>query len=234
MSTGIYRAASAMDATQRRLEAVAGNLANASTPAYKRRATAFHALQVARPESTERVIGNRTTTDQSQGDLFVTGSPLDLAIEGSAFFAVEKSGGEAYTRDGSFRLDDAGVLVTQDGYPVAWDQRSGGLDPLGEAITIDFEGNVSQGGVGVGRLKLTGFTDSSALQLDLDGYWQRPAGLEEQAHEARVHQGQLEGSNVSAVEELVALVQIQRTYESAANALSAIEQSYRRLHQTAG
>jgi flagellar basal-body rod protein FlgF len=231
MTTGIYRAASAMDATARRLDAVANNLANVNTPAFKRRTTTFHSTAVPRRESNERVIRGRIAADLSQGSIFATGRDLDLALEGRGFFAVDKPGGEAYTRDGSFRLDQDGVLITADGHPVAWDALRGRLDPVGEPITFDSEGNVRQGVQEIGRLRLVGFANEGALRLDPEGYWQRPAGLEEEAHTAHVHQGHLEGSNVNAVEELVALVQIQRTYQSAASALSAIERSYRRLNR---
>jgi flagellar basal-body rod protein FlgG len=74
-----------------------------------------------------------------------------------------------------------------------------------------------------------GFADPARLQPDQLGYLHAPLGLEEGPHEAELRQGHLEGSNVAAVDEMVALIATQRSYESAARLMSMIEQSYRRL-----
>ncbi len=229
MNFGLYSAVSAMDAAERRLEAVASNLANASTTAYKRRGATFHSYETARRDPLQRVVATRARIDSSQGELIRTGAPLDLALRGEGFFAVEQPNGEAYTRNGHFRLTDEGVLVTDDGFPVAFARKSGAIDPNGEAISIDAEGAAFQGENEIGRLKLVAFENAEKLRQDELGYFHAPRGLREQAYTAEVHQGTLEGSNVNPVEEMVALIETQRSFQTAANVLSKIEQSYRRL-----
>ena len=231
MTVGIYRAANAMDGARRRLEVVANNIANTSTPAYRRRLTAFHQHLAERTDTDERVIADRMTVDLRQGRIEDTGRPLDLALTGGGYFAIEKPEGEVYTRNGSFRIDENGALVTQEDHPVAWAERAGVLDPLGQPITVNDEGTVFQGQDEVGTLRLANFEDARRLEIGADGYLVRPQGLREVAHEAEVHQGALEASNVEPTEELIALIQIQRAYEGAARAMSAIEQTYSRLHR---
>jgi flagellar basal body rod protein FlgG len=178
-----------------------------------------------------RVLQAKNRVDYSQGPIEPTGSPLDLALFGNGFFAVETASGEAYTRDGRFRLDEQGELVTQDGLPLAFATRLGGIDPRGAAIEVDSEGTLRQGAVEVGRLKLVDFADPSALTLDPRGYLRAPRGLEEVAYTARVRQGALEGANVDPIREIIALIEVQRSFEGAARAVSNISESYQRLNQ---
>jgi flagellar basal-body rod protein FlgF len=88
---------------------------------------------------------------------------------------------------------------------------------------------VRQGEAEIGRLRLTNFEDPQRLYQDGNGYWIAPRGLREAAHEAVVHQGALEQSNATAVEELVAMIAVQRAYDSAAKTMSSIADSYGRL-----
>ena len=228
MDTGLYHAVAAMRAGEKRLESIAHNLANVSTRGYKRETSFAHALNVGRSRNPQVVAG--AATDPTQGVLESTGNPLDLALEGSGYFVVETPSGRAYARDGSFRLDNTGALVTQDGFPVAWKNGRGALRVAEEPAVVDAEGRVRQGETAVGQLEIVD-VDPTKLVPTVDGRWSAPPGVREAPSKASVRQASLERSNVEAMDELVALVVVQRSFENAASTLKAIEQSYRRLNQ---
>ena len=231
MDTGLYSGVAAMGAAEKRLEAIAANLANLDTTAYKRTSTATAVFEVPRGPAKRRELATTDTIDFTQGVLERTGNPLDLALDGRGFFAVETRDGEAYTRDGAFRVDEQGVLLTQDGDPVAWDGARATLAPVGEAVTVDGAGVVRQGSQELGRLKLVDFADPSRLARDPRGLWHARRDLDPAASTATVHQGALERSNASSIDELVAMIRVQRGFESATSLVRSIDQSYRRLNQ---
>ena len=148
---------------------------------------------------------------------------------GEGFFTLEGEAGEVYTRNGAFRIDDRGVLQSAEGFPLAWDGPRGILDPVGMPIAIEPSGEVKQGGTSLGRLKLSNFADPQRLGLDESGYFRAPLGLQEAPSEAVVHQGALEGANTTPVDELIAMIRVQRSFESIARMLTQIDQSYQRL-----
>lgn len=230
MNVGLYQGASAMAASESRLEAITSNLANARATGFKRVSTAQHGLEAkhgteitTRPDSFE-------TVDWSQGPLERTGVSTDLALMGRGFFAVEGPDGEAYTRDGHFYLDTSGQLVTQEGYPLAWDGPRGNLDPAADPIRVDTSGTVWQGNQRAGRLSVVDFPALDRLTQDRGGYWRASPALERVPAEAEVHQGALEGANVSTIDEMVALIQTQRSFEAGSQVLRLISQSYERLN----
>jgi len=229
MNRGLYTGVQAMSAAERRLESIATNLANVSVHGYKRRGTTTQSFDSLLRGRLQRQVGTRTRVDHGQGALDATGETYDLALFGSGFFTVETPRGEAYTRGGRFHVDAAGLLQTQDGYPVAWEGPRGTIDPQGPEVRVDPEGQVWQDEAQVGRLRLVDFADPARLEPDRRGYLHAPADLAPAAREGEVRQGHLERSNVSAVDEMVALIATQRSYESAARLMSSIEQGYRRL-----
>jgi flagellar basal-body rod protein FlgF len=229
MDNGLYQAAGAMRSGERRLEAIAHNLANVSTRGYKRDTTFAHAVQSRRGNVSQVMTG--TAPDLSQGPLDVTGNPNDLALDGPGFFAVEDSSGRSYTRDGSFHVDDKGTLVTQDGQAVAWKGGRATLRPAGRSLNVDANGYVRQGDTTVGQLDVVDFDQPSKLTRGAGGRWVAPQGVQEIPSKAQVRQGSAERSNVESMDELVALVTVQRGFESAATTMRTIEQSYTRLNQ---
>lgn len=220
-----------MTASERRLEVITSNLANAQTTAFKRLAAVHHVRAGAGPREADAQVATATRRDWSQGPLERTGVPTDLALVGRGFFAVEGPDGEQYTRDGRFSLTDRGALVTRDGYPVAWDGARGTLDPTGEAVSVDGSGQVHQGEAPVGRLRLVDFDALELLEESGDGYFRAAPELSRNEAAAEVHQGALEGSNVSTVDELVALIQNQRAFEASAKVTSMIAETYQRLNR---
>lgn len=223
MSTGVYSGVGAMATAQARMDRLANNLANVQTTAYKRQTSFVHALG----RSGEFRVGHQV--DFSQGELERDGNPLHLALDGEGFFAVEGPNGEVYTRNGAFLLDDSGALLTQSGLPVAWEELRGAIDPTGEELRVGSDGTVSQGGRTVGRLRVVNFADLQRLQQDSTGYFRAPLDLAESTHTAAVHQGALEGSNVAPIQEMIAMITVQRSFGGASNVLGMIADTYRRL-----
>jgi flagellar basal-body rod protein FlgF len=226
---GLYEAVQAMSASERRLDAVATNLANLGVTGYKRRGSTTQSFESTLRGQMVTQIVTRSVVDHGQGPLTQTGNDYDLALSGAGFFSVETPDGEAYTRNGKFRLDDQGVLQTQDGLPVAWLGGRGLLDPLKEAPFIDPEGVVFQGDTEVGRLKIANFEHVTQLAQIGQGYYRPVPGQRDAAHEATVRQGFLERSNVNAIDEMVSMISVQRSFESSTRMMNMIDQTYRRL-----
>jgi flagellar basal-body rod protein FlgF len=230
MDSGLYSGVAAMRASERQLDAIAANLANVDSPAYKRQNAVTHQFTVGTGERRHDAIVTKSQVDFSQGELRRTGNALDLALEGDGFFVVETPTGEAFTRNGSFNVDEQGVLRTADGHPVAWDGGRGKIDAVGEAVTIDATGVVRQGATQVGKLALVDFASKDALVQDREGYYHAGRGEARSTPTALVHQGAIEESNSASVDELVEMIRVQRNFESAASLVRTIDQSYRRLN----
>ena len=218
-------AASGLRARMESLDMLANNLANAETGGYKSDRE-FYDLYLA-PEAnagdpaTMPVI-ERQWTDFAQGSLRPTGSPLDFALSGKGFFAVDSPGGPLYTRQGAFRLSSAGTLVTAEGYAV----RMAGGAPLQSRAEAPFEvaadGTVSQQGQVLGKLDVVDFPDVSLLTKRGQNYFRVPDGgvAPATATDVEVQQGKLESSNVGAAESAVRLVSVMRQFEMLHKAIS--------------
>lgn len=231
MDTSLSNAVQAMSAGERRLDAIATNLANLQAPGYKRASTFQHVLERERGGRVTREIVAQGQIDFSQGPVEDTGNALDLALLGDGFFAVETPGGEAYTRNGRFHLDPAGVLLDDTGNPVAWEGGRGTINPIGEEITIDGTGLVRQGGNDIGRLKLIDFAARERLRLDSQGYFRAGRELEPRTATAEVRSHAIERANTESIDELVSMIRVQRHYDLASNIIRTVEQSYSRLNQ---
>jgi flagellar basal-body rod protein FlgF len=215
-------AASGMRARMESLDLLANNVANASTGGYKADRE-FYSLYVAPeaqgelaqdPSATMPVI-ERPWTDHSQGTLQTTGNPLDLALSGRGFFAVQGPTGPLYTRNGSFHLAADGRLATADGYPV---NGSGGAPLIlqgARPIEISSDGTVRQDGNVVGQLQVVDFSATADLAKQGSNYFRvsdpklQPAA----SSGTGVEQGKLEASNSGSAESAVRLVSIMRQFE---------------------
>jgi len=222
------------------LEMLANNVANASTGGYKSDRE-FYSLYMApesdsSPTSTMPVI-ERPWTDFSQGLLANTGNPLDLALSGKGFFAVNGPGGPLYTRDGSFRLTKDGQLITADGYPVRGADGNTLTLPGSGAIQVAADGTVTQNGAVAGQLQIADFTSTAGLVKRGRNYFQ-PADPAMAAAAApadtAVGQGQLEGSNAGSSESAVRLISVMRQFEMLQKAVSlGAEMSRQAIEQVA-
>jgi len=218
-----------MAAHEGRLNVLASNLANIGTTGFKRELATAHEQQLLRRLGPVSGVVNRSEVDFGQGTLQRTGRPLDLALNGDGFFVVEGPRGELFTREGAFHTTQDGVLVMSDGLPVAWEEQRGAIDTTGLPVVVDHEGNVRQGQFTIGRLRIVDFDDRSGLQRRADSYWEAPATLRQVTPTAVVHQGALEGSNANPMEELIAMITLQRSYEATSSAFSGLAETYQRL-----
>ena len=246
-------AATGMAAQETKLDTIANNLANADTAGYKRQDTEFEDLLyqtvrapavnggVAAPAGVQVGTGARvvaTPRSFAQGSLQQTGNPLDLAIEGSGFFAVHRESGDlAYTRAGQLKLDSQGRMVTSDGLPIE--------PPITvptdvASVTIGSDGMVTAQRTGqttplqLGQLQLVNFANPTGLNaLGHNLFAASVASGEPQTGtpgtEGRgtLLQGGLEGSNVEVVTEMIGLIRAQRSYEINSKVIAAADEMLR-------
>lgn len=221
-------AASGMRSRLESLDMLANNLANASAPGFKADRE-FYNLYVSaealdgtggQPAATAPLV-ERKWTDFSQGTLTPTANPLDLALTGRGFFAVNSPAGPLFTRDGSFRLSIQGELQTQEGYAVRDPQgKSIILDP-GKQTDIGSNGTLQQDGIEVGQIDIVDFKDPQTLAKKGQNYFFADNGnVPVQASQAEVRQGQLESANFQTAESAVRLITVMRQFESLQKAMS--------------
>ena len=251
-------AASGMEAQQTRLDVTANNIANVSTPGFKKARAEFADLmyQTLRtagaptgpgtqtPTGLEVGMGVRVVDTQrmfSQGELRQSGNPLDVAIEGSGFYPVTLPSGElAYTRDGAFKLDAEGRLVNAEGYAIGGDIS---LPPDALSVSIAGDGTVSvtvpgdTAPVEVGQIELATFANPAGLAaMGHNLFRETPASgtaitsAPGESGAGTLMQGTLELSNVNVVEEMIDLISGQRAYEVNTRVIKAADEM---LAQTA-
>lgn len=222
MTSGLRVAGRAMANCASRHDVIAHNLANVSTPGFARQDTFVRALaaasqgEIAAPEV-------RTRTDFTPGPPVSTGNLLDVSLEGSGFFALNTQGGVRYTRDGSFRVDPEGLLRSRAGHLVLGE--NGALYVGDRRITIEKDGVVFSGEVLLDRLKLVTFASGEDLEREGGGLYLAKPGVRPSDRLPRpiVHSGQLEGSSVQPVTELVRMIEALRSYEAAARVVSSTD-----------
>ena len=219
MDRMIFLSMSGAKATMQRQDTLANNLANVSTPGFRAELQAFRAVPVQGSGASTRVYALETTTgyDASPGAITATGRDLDVAVKGNSWLTVQAlDGTEAYTRGGSFEVSNDGTLTTRSGLPVMGD--GGPLQvPPNAAVSIGADGTVSAKGTdgkntAIGKLKLV--TPEAPLQRGADGLFRGADGDLSADDTARVQDGALEGSNVSAVESMVAMIAAARQFEA--------------------
>ena len=224
----IYLAMSGAKATMQRQETLANNLANVSTVGFRAELAAFRAVPVEGSGASTRVYALESTPgyDATPGQVAATGRNLDVAMQGAAWLAVQGlDGTEAYTRGGSLDVNAEGNLVTTSGLTVLGD--GGPIQiPPDTRIGIAADGTVSSTDVNghstsVGRLKLV--TPEAPLTRGVDGLFRGGGGDLSADPLARLQDGALEGSNVSAVETMVAMIAAARQFEAQMKSLTTAE-----------
>lgn len=259
MIRSLWIAKTGLDAQQTQLDAISHNLANVATNGYKRSHAVFEDLlyqnlrqaggqssqQTALPTGLQLGTGVRPVATGrifTQGNLQQTGNQLDLAINGNGFFPIQMPDGtQAYTRDGSFKIDAQGQVVTSNG------------NPMSPPITIPANTlSVTIGQDGVVSAQVSGQTAPVQLGQIQVASFVNPAGLEPRGQNlftetaasgtptlgtpglngaGMLNQGYVETSNVNVVEELVAMIQTQRAYEINSKAVQTSDQMLARLSQ---
>ncbi len=235
MISGLYSAATAMDASTRRHEVAAENLAKAQMPGYRRQLVANSTFDTVMkplpPETsgsyTSKLLGTTTSPiihDFSQGAMEQTGRSLDLAIAGDGFLSVEGPSGVLYTRNGSMYINDQRQLVTVDNLPVR-----GTAGPIvvpdgvtSETIQVSRDGRLSSQGVEFAQLELVRFPDNNALTPAGLTLFSAPNTVVPAATNAEILQGHLERGSTSAVDEMINLVTATRHFDAAQKALTTI------------
>ena len=225
----VYLSMEGAKAAMQRQDVLAHNLANVSTNGFRAELAAFRAVPVEGDGASTRVYALETTIgyDNQAGPLQTTGRPLDVAMRGQAWLSVQAlDGTEGYTRAGALNLSAEGQLVTASGLPVLGD--GGPISvPAGASASIGADGTVS-GQIGsaapqvLGRLKLV--TPEAPMERGVDGLFRAAEGDLPADPGARLQDGALEGSNVSAVESMVAMITAARQFEHQMKMLQGAEQ----------
>jgi flagellar basal-body rod protein FlgF len=215
MIRALKSASEALRARALQQDLVANNLANLSTAGFKRELARF--MRVRGKDGEERLVVE-SRTDFTQGVLRTTGNPLDLAVRGDGFLVVETPEGEAYTRAGRLTLSPEGRLVTARGFTVLGTSGPIQIDPTEEgSLEIATDGTVSVAGISRGTLRVVRFRNPEALEKVGSGLFRDPqgrAGREEVGtSEVQLIPGQLEGSNVQPLREMVAMIRALRAFE---------------------
>jgi len=233
MNNGIYAASTALLARTQELDLAANNLANANTSGFRGQRVSFKTQMMSasanvntRAVSSFGVLGS-SRTDFSQGSLQQTGNPLDLALEGPGFFAVQSPTGVQYTRNGNFHLTRDGALVTAQGYPVLGD-KGPILLPEGTA-EISSAGVISVNGDIAGQLQLNEFDPNVSLTSLGDAYFSAPTAAALPASQLTVQQASLESANINPVECAVGLIEIQRNAEMMQRALTTFHNEFDKI-----
>ncbi|GHE21080.1 flagellar basal body rod protein FlgF [Halomonas urumqiensis] len=240
----LYTAMSGAKQSMDQQSVVSHNLANVDTAGFRAQLNAMRAV----PVEGEAALATRTSVaastpgaDFSQGPVMRTGRELDVALEGDAWLAVQTpDGGEAYTRRGDLQVDGDGLVTLVD-RPVMGE---GGpiIVPLGANVSVGADGTLSAIGPGenpdalvdVGRLKLV--TPDQPLARGEDGLFRPPANAEGEVvalaadENARVASGALEGSNVNAIESMVAMIDVARRYEMQMKVISTTDENAQRAN----
>ena len=259
MINSLWISKTGMEAQQTQLDVISHNLANVSTTGFKRASAVFEDLmyqnlrqvgansteQSQLPTGLQLGLGVRTVATSrsfTQGSMQQTNNQLDLAIKGNGFFQVTQPDGTlGYTRDGSFQVDAQGALVTANGYPL----QPGITIPANALnVTIGQDGAVSvtlQGQTApqpVGQLQLANFVNPAGLDPKGQNLYTETAasgaatlGTPGLNGIGAVQQGFVETSNVNVVEELVSMIQTQRSYELNSKAIKTSDEMLQRLGQ---
>jgi flagellar basal-body rod protein FlgG len=225
MSGAIYLGAAGMAAQQLRLQLQSENLANADSPGYRREALAVRLSEAQESGAPPpAVLPVHSRIDETPGRLQATGNPLDLALEGGGYFAIDTPDGVRYTRNGSFQLDPTGVLVTADGHPVLGE--AGPLILPDGPVSVTPEGQVESGGAVVGRLRIGDFPGNGAMRKAGNGRFgpADPEAVEIRPARVNVVQGSLEGANVEPVAELTGMIATQRLFQSYQRIIQAADE----------
>lgn len=236
MENAAYVGLSRQVTLRNEMNIIANNLANVNTPGFRGEKMVFN-------EYLERTTpGDRLSfvedvglaRDLREGPINTTGNPMDVAINGLGFFAVETPQGARYTRSGRFELDQQNQLVTADGHTV---QGVGGgaitIPPEGGEISIAGDGTISNDNGVIGRIRVVGFDDERQMKRGAGGLYSTDQQPVDRAN-ANVMQGALEGSNVEAIMEISRMMEVLRLHQSVARFLQDDHDRQQRVIRTLG
>ena len=257
MDASMWIAKTGLDAQQMRMSVISNNLANVNTTGFKRDRASFEDMlyQNIRQPGSQVTADNQSPTGlmlgtgvrlvatekiHAQGSMVTTKNALDLAITGGGFFQIAQPDGTiAYTRDGSFKINAEGQVVTANGQPL---EPAVIIPPNASSIAVGQDGTITVevpgGGPQVlGQIELARFVNPAGLQSLGQNLLRETAasgapvvlapGIE---GAGQVMQGALEASNVNVVEEMVNMIETQRAYEINSKAISSVDGMLRFLN----
>jgi len=238
MENPSYIAVSLMTGLHRQMDVLANNMANTSTPGYQGDQLAFRTLLSTRAGSPQIdgpgrkaafVTENGTLRNTRPGPMERTGNPLDVAIAGPGYFAVQTDDGVRYTRHGSFRPDAQGRLTMGNGALVLGAGGAPITIPAGESnIEIDRRGAIASTKGPLGKLQIVKFEDDQAMRKTGDNLLETEAEPQPVDQRTQVAQGMIEGSNVQSVVEVTHMIDIMRRYQAVGRIL---EQEHERARK---
>jgi len=237
MDSGYYAAMAGFAARTDALDTAASNLANAQTPGYRAEREYFRSVLLG-PDAYDSQLGETVNdygivggdqVSMAQGSLEQTGNPLDLAIEGQGFFAIQIPNGTRYTRDGTFHRARNGQLVTGAGEPVLGADGKPIPIPPG-AVTIGADGTVSAAGGAVATVGVFTFAQGTQLAPEGANRYAAPAAAKPVVSKtATVHQGAIEAANENVVEGTLDLIVMQRQAEMMQKALTVFHTEFNKF-----
>ena len=217
----------------RELDVVANNMANVTTNGFKARSARFreHLMPTASAETFPRpdrklsyVIDAGTPLDTRSGPIEHTGNPLDIAIKGEGFLAVQTAAGERYTRNGALEINPQGQLVTSDGFPVLGDNGPVSFTPQEGGFEIAPDGTVTSNQGQRGKLRLVRFENPQMLHNEGTNLFSSPNGGQPAGNTSRIEARALERSNVKPVVEMSRLIEVNRSYSSVAGMVQRMDE----------
>ena len=223
MDRMIYLSMSGAKATMQRQDTLANNIANVSTPGYRREEQTFRQYVEQLPP-TEGDTGTQTLSfvqdagivrDMSEGPMRSTGATYDLALHGKGFFVVQTANGERYTRNGHFSLDTAGQIVDDSGDALQGDGGAITINTDDGDIHIGADGTLSGKNGQIGKVRVASFANEAVLSKDGASLYSA-AETPTTATGIEIRQGTLEESNVQPVVEISRMVDVMRAYQATA------------------
>ena len=237
----LYIAMTGANAILQRQTVTANNMANVNTTGFRADQAEFRALPVFGQGLPTRVYTatQEVSSDFRQGPIVRTGRPLDVAVKGPGWLAVQgPDGKEAYTRDGNLQISGQGILMTATGHPVIGNGGAPISLPSLQSVTIGADGTVS--GVPMGsqpnavvvfnRIKLVN-PPESALQKGADGLFTDSKGPAPAAGSLTLDVGALEGSNVNPVSTMIQMLEDTRQFETQTKLMQTISQDQQASNQ---
>ena len=224
------------------LDVIANNMANINTSGFKSQNMHFieHLMPIANATAFEPqdqdlsyVDTFTTRTNFDHGSIKLTDNDFDLALNSDGFFVVQmEDGTEAYTRNGAFRLDATGQLISADGRPVMTDAGPISFSREDGLVEIASDGTIaSQLGIR-GKIRVADFEDVRTLEKIGDTMFKGENPIE--ATEARMVQGALEASNVYGVTEVTRLIEVTRAYDATSKMVKDLDELRQQAIQTLG
>ncbi|QOZ44193.1 flagellar basal-body rod protein FlgF [Bradyrhizobium sp. CCBAU 53340] len=229
---------------ERQMDVIANNVANANTNGFKAdhslfeeylRSNAHEDNFIGSDRRVSYVQDRGTYRDVGQGPMEATNNPLDMAISGNAFFAVQADGAERYTRDGKFALSSTGQLMTSDGNlvlgtggPIVFQPTDHDINVAPDGTVTVLEGTAKTDSIR-GKIKMVTFDDPAKLTKLGANLYDTGSATQQPDTKSTLQQGYVEKSNVNSVVEMTRMVEVMRAYTGVANLL----QQQSDLHKSA-